>query len=136
MRAAAVVLLVLLGGGGLYGGFSYVAAPDGSRMGTDASMLPSWLPGDYLLPGIVLLIAFGLAPLLATALVLRGDPRAWPAVIAVGLALVLWMTLQIGIIGLALPPMQLGMLALGAALTWIGEVGLSRRRREADQAAS
>lgn len=120
MRIAVVIVLVLLAGGGIVGGVLLIAQPDGTALGLTLEMLPDWYPGDYLWAGLLLATAFGLGPLVAAALLLLKSRWGWPLVTVVGLALVTWMLVQLAMIGLILPPMQLGFLAVGAALAGIG----------------
>lgn len=120
MRIAVVIVLVLLAGGGLVGGALLIAQPDGAALGLTLEMLPAWYPGDYLWAGMLLFIAFGLGPLVAGALLLIRSRWGWPLVTVVGLALVTWMLVQLAMIGLILPPMQLGFLVVGVALAAVG----------------
>jgi hypothetical protein len=58
-----IALLLFLSCGALYGGWSLITRPDGGGMGMPAR----WLAGspftDYRIPGLVLFILFGIAPL-------------------------------------------------------------------------
>lgn len=120
MRIAVIIVLVLLAGGGLVGGALLVAQPDGGALGLSLELLPPWYPGDYLWAGLLLFVGFGLVPLVAAALVLVRSRWGWPLVAVIGLALITWMLVQLAMIGLILPPMQLGFLAVGAALAGVG----------------
>ncbi|MFV0632694.1 hypothetical protein [Demequina sp.] len=137
MRAATVVLLIVLGAGGLYGAVAFLTDPSGAAMGLDAALLPSWLPGDYFVPGLVLASVFGVAPLVTAWFTLRrhADPvrrrRSAMAVSAVGTSLLAWMAVQVLLIGLILPPMQLAFVALGLALVWLGLVAHRSSRQVA-----
>lgn len=62
---ALLALLVVLGIGGLYGGAALLMEPSGAVLGVDRSLLESVPIGDFLLPGLFLLIVMGLLPLLA-----------------------------------------------------------------------
>lgn len=126
MRALAIAILVVLGGGGLYGGIAYVAEPDGSAMGMTPDQLPSWLPGDYLVPGIFLLIAFAAAPAAAIWMLARRSPRAWLWTGAIGVVLVLWMAVQVGFIGFSYPAMQGTFIVVGGVLAGLGWLGVER----------
>lgn len=120
MRIAVVIVLVLLAGGGLTGGILLIVQPDGGALGLTLGMLPAWYHGDYRWAGLLLCIAFGIGPLVAAALLLVRSRWGWPLVTVVGLALITWMLVQLAMIGLILPPMQLGFLAIGAALAGAG----------------
>jgi hypothetical protein len=129
MRGAAIAVLAVLAGGGLYGGVAFLARPDGSALGMEADMLPSWLPGDYALPGAFLLAAFAAAPVVAIVLLRTAPARGWLATGAIGVVLLAWMAVQIAIIGLEFPALQLTFVAVGAALAalgWLGWLGSVR----------
>jgi hypothetical protein len=120
VRIAVVILLLLLAGGGLTGGILLITQPDGSALGLTLEMLPGWYPGDYLWAGLLLSIAFGIGPLIAAGLLLIRSRWGWPLVTVIGLALITWMLVQLAMIGLILPPMQLGFLGVGALLVGVG----------------
>jgi hypothetical protein len=125
LRGFTLAVLVVLVGGGWYGGLSFLTAPSGAGMGMTTAELPNWpLLDDFTLPGVALLVLFGLLPLVPIALLLRGDPRGWPATAAIGALLVLWMLGQVVAIGLTFPGMQLTFLAVGLLLTALGSAGL------------
>lgn len=128
MRRAAVVLLLVLAGGGFFGGINFVVSPDGSSMGLDAELVPAWLPGDYLVPGVVLLTVFGVMPVMAALLWRFRILRAAQATVFLGASLVTWMVIQFALIGLIAPPMQLTFTAIGAALACLGIVELRRAK--------
>jgi len=127
LRGVTLAVLVVLVGGGWYGGLSFVTDPSGAGMGMTTAELPDWpLLGDFILPGVALLVLFGLLPLVAVVLLLRGDRRGWPATAAIGVLLALWMFGQIVAIGLTFPGMQLTFLGVGLLLTALGTAGLRR----------
>lgn len=132
MRIAVVIVLVLLAGGGLVGGALLISQPDGASLGLSLDLLPAWYPGDYMWAGLLLVIAFGLAPLVAVALLLVRSRLGWPLVALIGSGLVVWMLLQLAMIGLILPPMQLGFLAIGALLVVAGIWGSVTQRVQPD----
>src|SRR3954454_23230303 len=125
LRGVTLAVLVVLVGGGWYGGLSFVTDPSGAGLGMRTAELPDWpLLGDFTLPGVALLVLFGLLPLVPIVLLLRDDPRGWIATAAVGALLVLWMLGQIVALGLTFPGMQLTFLAVGLLLTALGSAGL------------
>lgn len=73
---------------------------------------------------------FGLAPLLAAALLVWAPRRGWPVTLCVGTMLLLWMLGQVAVIGLILPPMQLGFATLGVVLAVVGAVHSARSIKE------
>jgi hypothetical protein len=123
LRGITLAVLVVLVGGGWFGGLSFLTDPSGAGMGMTTAELPGWLD-DFTLPGVALVVLFGLLPLVPIALLLRGDPRGWPATAAVGALLVLWMLGQVVAIGMTFPAMQLTFLTVGLLLTALGSAGL------------
>ncbi|MGY2082299.1 hypothetical protein [Blastococcus sp. SYSU DS0539] len=129
VRLVTLAVLAVLAGGGWAGGLGFLADPSGGGLGMTTAELPDWpLLGDYTLPGIALVLLFGLLPLVPLVLLLRRDPRGWTATAAVGALLVGWMVVQLVALGLAFPAMQLAFLAVGLLLVC---VGLGRRRGQA-----
>ena len=125
LRGCTLAVLVVLVGGGWYGGLSFVTHPSGGGMGMTTAELPDWpVLQDFTLPGVALVVLFGLLPLVPIWLLLRGDRRGWPATAAIGALLVLWMLGQVVAIGLTFPGMQLTFLAVGVLLTALGSAGL------------
>jgi hypothetical protein len=130
LRGGTLAVLAVLIAGGWFGGLAFVADPSGSGMGMTTAELPDWpLLDDYTLPGVALLVLFGLLPLIPLVLLLRRDARGWTATAAVGVLLVLWMLGQLVALGLTFPAMQLTFLAVGLLLAVLGWAG----RRTADE---
>jgi hypothetical protein len=124
LRGITLAVLVVLVGGGWFGGLSFLTDPTGAGLGMTTAELPDWpLLDDFTVPGAALLVLFGLLPLVPILLLLRGDPRGWPATAAVGALLVLWMLGQVVAIGMTFPAMQLTFLVVGLALTALGSAG-------------
>lgn len=73
-----VVALTLWGLGALGGGVGMAGSPDGSAIGFDPAMLDGTPFGDFLLPGL-LLLALGLASLVAAGVLVRTRRRRAPA---------------------------------------------------------
>jgi len=111
-----VFFLVFLGLGGLYGGITMLIDPSGKLIQM-AEVLPALLVPDYTMPGLFLTGVMGLLPLLL-AYALAARPAwiwlqrrlpwparywAWMASLALGVLLVLWLILQISLIGLRWP---------------------------------
>lgn len=125
MRLTALIILIALAGGGVAGGILLLMSPDGGALGLSISMLPGWYSGDFLPSGVLVLLAFGVAPIIAM-IVLFFRPRAgWSAVVLIGVALLAWMIIQIVMIGLILPPMQIAFIVIGAVLVLLGGCGFS-----------
>jgi len=108
---AVVVLLALLafqGLSGVYGGVGLILDPTGVSL----QIPQAWLEGtpfaDYSIPGWILLVVLGLLPLFVFYLLLKRRPYCWFATGLVGVALVIWIGVEILMIGYqAQPPLQL-----------------------------
>ena len=125
LRGITLAVLAVLVGGGWFGGLSFLVDPSGAGMGMTTAELPDWpLLEDFTVPGAALVVLFGLLPLVPIVLLLRRDPRGWPATSAVGAVLVLWMLGQLVAIGMTFPPMQVTFLVVGLLLTALGSAGL------------
>lgn len=131
-RPPAVLLLVGLllvqGLSGLAGGFGLIGDPTGEALGIPVE----WLEGspfrDYLIPGIVLFVVLGLEPLVVARAVWFGRPWSPPAAGLVGAALVVWIAVQILVIGYqARPPLQAVYGTLGVLLVGVSVLPSVRR---------
>lgn len=89
-----LVLLVLLGLGGLAGGAAMLADPSGAGMGLPPELLEGLPIANFVLPGLFLIGVMGLAPLSIAYGFWKGRPWAWAAAVTQGVALVLWIGLQ------------------------------------------
>jgi hypothetical protein len=108
--------LLFLAIGGLYGGIAMLTDPTGGSLQL-TEILPQLPVSDFILPGLFLLLAMGLAPLVLTyALLAR--PRwswaqalsrwsrhhwAWTGTLALGVTLALWLIVQGLLIGFKWP---------------------------------
>ena len=121
LRMITIAVLGVLALGGVAGGLALVTDPTGGRLGLTVEQLPAWpLLGDYLVPGVALIVLFGILPAVAAMLLVRRHPRGWTATAGVGLLLVLWIGGQLYAIGLAAPALQVGFLLVGIGLTGLG----------------
>jgi hypothetical protein len=119
--ASVIVLLTLLifqGLSGLAGGFGLVADPSGAAVGIPLH----WLGGspfpDYRIPGAILFAVLGLGPLAVAWAVLRRASWARTASVLVGAALLVWIAVEILVIGYQpTPPLQLVYGLVGATIT-------------------
>ena len=124
LRVITLGLLGVLVLGGLAGGLALLTDPTGGRLGLTVDRLPGWLLiGDYALPGIALIVLFGVFPLVAAVQLARRRARGWTLTMAVGLLLVLWTLGQVAAIGLPFPEVQVGFLIVGMLLTGLGVDG-------------
>jgi hypothetical protein len=133
---AAVSLEVFLSVGALGGGGALILGPRGEII-----PIPLWaLKGspfeNYFVPGLILLCALGLGPLVAAWLAWRRHPLAPIAALGVGVTLLIWMAVEVAIVGYTnRPPLQpfyflLGAVISGVGLSWRISLGPSARRSE------
>ena len=107
LRNGLVFLLLFQGAGALLGGFGLVADPSGAAIGLPVEQLQGSPFRDYLVPGLVLVTVLGVGPLLAAYGVLTQRRWAWLASFFVGVALVIWIGVEILVVGFHLdPPLQ------------------------------
>ena len=106
---ALVGLLGLLTAGGFDGGLSFVMDRTGAALGAKLSWLDHTPVSDFLLPGLFLLVVYGIGGLaLMAGLIWRVSPGplhrldrklgrhwAWAGSIALGLVLVLWIAYEL-----------------------------------------
>lgn len=101
--------LLLVGVGGFYGGIAMLGDPNGSPMGMPVSDL-KWTPfQSYFIPGLILILVWGCGSLLILASLWRRpqfamldgisqrmhEHWAWGLTILLGLALIIWLTVQV-----------------------------------------
>lgn len=103
----------LLGIGAVFGGGALMLDPSGSLLGMPTDLMQLPLFPDYLIPGLILLLVFGVLPLTVTAaLVWRWDWSwgeklnlfkdrhwSWAFSLYIGFGLIIWLTVQIYILG-------------------------------------
>ncbi|HET6311765.1 MAG TPA: hypothetical protein VFH00_12295 [Candidatus Nitrosotalea sp.] len=90
----AVALEIFLGLGALFGGGALILGPDGHILGMPTSLLAGSPFPSYLLPGIILFTFVGVAPLVAAVITIRRQALAPFAAVAVGLALIGWVSVE------------------------------------------
>ena len=134
-RPAKVVaaLEILLGLGAVGGGLVLIVAPRGEIMPLPVSALAGSPFETYLGPGVILFTVLGIGPLLAAALVWLRHPIAPLAAVVVAAALLIWVGVEIAIIGYSNePPLQafylvLGLAILAVSIQWLWATGLWTR---------
>ena len=117
---AAVVLEILLSIGALAGGLVLMIAPRGEIMPLPLSALAGSPFDTYLIPGLILFGVVGLGPLVAARLAWLRHPLAPAAAFVVGAGLLIWVAVEVAIIGYSNePPLQVVYASLGAAIVFI-----------------
>jgi hypothetical protein len=132
---ALVVCSVLLAVGGMVGGIVFLIDASGRAWGLDTRLLDGTPVANYLLPGLFILLAFGILPMVvAYGLIARphwaafdwverrtGDHWSWLGAVVVAITLIAWIGLQIALIGFEAPIQAvvgaLGLVMLALAMT-------------------
>lgn len=110
-----IAALAFQGLSGLAGGMGLVADPTGRSLGIPLDWLHGSPFDNYLIPGLVLLLALGVFPLAVTYRLRRRRRRSWLAALLVGVMLIIWIAVEILVVGYQpSPPLQLiyGLLGL------------------------
>ncbi len=114
--AAVVVLIALeafLAFLGFFSGFSFLTDPSGGSHGMDTTVLENTPVGDFTLVGLLFVTAYGVLPVLAIVGLWRlprwrwtdfmnrwtGQNWAWTATAATGVILVVWIAVEVALIG-------------------------------------
>jgi hypothetical protein len=107
-----LLLLVQLSIRAFVGGGALLVAPAGTLVGLPTGPLESTPFRDFVFPGLVLLLVFGLLPASVCYGLYAKREWAWPAAMTVALALLLWILVEI-MVGFSRPTIYLN---LGTAL--------------------
>lgn len=114
--------ILFQGVSGIAGGIGLLMDPTGESLGIPLEWLAASPFPDYTLPGAVLLVVLGIFPLVVFYGLLMGRPWGLMGAWLVGLALLVWLFVEILVIGYqAQPPLQLiygvlGVLILAASI--------------------
>jgi hypothetical protein len=126
---SALVLEVLLSIGALGGGLVLMIAPRGEIMPLPLSALAGSPFDTYLVPGLILFGVLGFGPLVAARLAWLRHPLAPTAALVVGVGLLIWVAVEVAIIGYSNePPLQaiygiLGVAIVLVAFRWLVDSG-------------
>lgn len=102
-----LILMLFQGLSGLAGGIGLILDPTGASMRIPLNWLNQSPFENYLIPGIILLTVLGIFPLAVFAAMLKPRRQAWFAALMISLALIIWIAVEIAIIGYqAQPPLQ------------------------------
>ncbi|HKI79635.1 MAG TPA: hypothetical protein VKA26_13935 [Ignavibacteriaceae bacterium] len=104
-----VVLLILIQSlSGIVGGTGLVLEPSGKSLKIPLEWLNNSPFNDYMLPGLILLILLGIYPLLVLYGLWLKRSWAWASTMILGMAIIIWIGVEILIIGYKpVPPLQL-----------------------------
>ena len=123
---AALALDILLSLGALGGGAALMLGPRGEILPLPLSALKGSPFDTYFVPGLILFSILGLGPLAAARLVWQRHRLAPLATCVVGVALLVWLAVEIAIVGYSgNPPLQPLYLLLGAMITIVGLIWLT-----------
>ena len=118
---AALALDILLSVGALAGGAALMIGPRGEIVPLPLSALRGSPFDTYFVPGLILFGVLGIGPLGAARLVWLRNRLAPLATCVVGVALLVWLAVEIAIVGYSdNPPLQPVYLLLGATITIVG----------------
>jgi hypothetical protein len=129
---ATLVLEVLLSVGALGGGLVLMIAPRGEIMPLPLAALAGSPFDTYFVPGLILFTIIGLGPLVAAVLTWARHPVAPFLAVVVGAGLLIWVAVEVAIIGYSNePPLQaiyaiLGVAMLLLAVRWLLDIGWHR----------
>ncbi|WP_441000128.1 hypothetical protein [Fodinibius sp. SL11] len=105
---ALLTLLFFQAASGLYGGTALIMDPTGNLLQMPTALLEGTSFQDFLIPGIILFSILGIFPLIVLIGSWQRKPWAWPGAVLVSIALIIWIAVQITMIGYAPePPLQL-----------------------------
>jgi len=130
----AVALELFLSVGALGGGGALMLGSRGEIIPLPVSALKGSPFETYFAPGLILFCVLGLGPLAAARLAWRRHALAPIATLGVGVALLIWMAVEVAIVGYSnSPPLQPFYLLLGAVIAAVGlgwriTIGPSARR--------
>ena len=116
------VLIFFQAASGLFGGGALILDPTGSLLQMPLDLLAPSPFSDYFIPGIILFWVLGVFPSVVFYGLLRRKRWAWLGTVLVGVALIIWIGVEIAFIGYHNePPLQLiygveGILLLAIAL--------------------
>jgi hypothetical protein len=121
LAKAALALDVLLSVGALAGGAALIIGPRSEILPLPLSALKGSPFDTYFVPGLILFGVLGTGPLFAARLVWLRNRLAPPATVLVGIVLLVWLAVEIAIVGYSdNPPLQPFYLLLGATITIVG----------------
>jgi hypothetical protein len=121
LARTAIALDILLGVGAVGGGLALLAGPNGEILPLPVSALSGSPFANYFVPGAILFTILGIGPLAAAVLAWRRHPVAPLLTFAVGGALLIWLAVEIVVVGYANePPLQALYFGLGIVISLVG----------------
>lgn len=112
-----ITCVLFQGISGIFGGVGLIIDPSGKTLSIPLIWLQDSPFSDYLIPGIVLFTILGVFPLIISVGLIKGKPLSWRMTLMLAFALIIWILVEIIIIGYqADPPLQLIYGLLGVAM--------------------
>ncbi len=103
-----LTLLFFQAASGLYGGAALIWDPTGDVLALPTTLLEGTPFHNFLIPGIILFTFLGVLPLIVFFGSWQRKPWAWLGAVLISIALIIWIGVQIAMIGYASePPLQL-----------------------------
>jgi uncharacterized BrkB/YihY/UPF0761 family membrane protein len=110
-------LILFQGISGLFGGFALIIDQTGELLQMPLSMLDGSPFDTFLIPGIILLTVLGIFPMVVFYGLWKRSNWAWMGALTVSVALIIWIGVEIWMIGYhSEPPLQLIYGLLGVIL--------------------
>jgi len=105
---------------GLAGGIGLITDPTGASLRIPQEWLSQSPFKNYLIPGTILFIVVGIFPAIVSVGLWKGQYWGWLGSLILGLALLIWIIVEIIIIGYqSNPPLQLIYGILGIVILWV-----------------
>lgn len=89
-----LIILLFLSIGAFYGGISFIIAPDGHLMGLSMDVFKIKLFPDFFIPGIMLILLFGLTPIYICLLIIKKHRYSARYVRYLAYVLLIWLGVQ------------------------------------------
>lgn len=103
-----ISLMVFQGLSGLIGGAGLVIDPTGNLLRIPLRWLEGSPFGDYLIPGLILMLVLGFFPIIVSWYLRKPSRNAWLGAMVTASALLVWLAVEISIVGYhPRPPLQL-----------------------------
>ena len=94
LRLISIWMLFFLSVSAFFGGILFLIAPDGSLLHISTQLLNGSIFKDYFYPGLILLTANGIIPILIAVIVIKQNIYYPMLCIAQGVILVIWITVE------------------------------------------
>ena len=133
-------LEILLSLGALGGGLALMLGPRGEIIPLPVSALAGSPFDTYFVPGLILFVVLGVGPILAADLAWLRQPVAPLAALLTGIGLLIWLLVEIAIVGFSSdPPLQPFYLVLALAivvtgLRWLSAPSIGGRQDQVREA--